>query len=98
VSGGVLPATALALPALGTTILYMGRDVFGLFFPINLGQLPVTVSVKIRDQKGNLVGTVFAIPKGFLGLGNGISGVLFLFPVEGSAAANNLFSLPETQQ
>lgn len=95
VRGGVLPATGLALPAIGTTILYMGRDVFGLFIPVNLGSLPLTVTVKIRDQQGNLMGTVAAIPKGFTGR---ISGVLFLFPIEGTAAASALYSQRETAQ
>lgn len=88
VRNGRLPATAANLPVFGSTYMYMGSDVFGLFIPFGLGSLPLTVTVRIRDDKGNLLGTLAAIPKGSTGA---VSGILFLFPMEGTAAATNLF-------
>ncbi|MCO5142471.1 MAG: hypothetical protein M9962_05205 [Oligoflexia bacterium] len=75
---GVLPIT---LPTFGTTFFYWGADVFGIFFPINLPDLPFMVSSKIKDERGNLLGVIWGIPKSGRGTS---SGVLFLFPVEGS--------------
>jgi hypothetical protein len=87
---GVLQAAQVNLPIIGMTYLYMGSDVFGLFVPVNLGSLALTVTVRIRDEKGNLVGTLAGIPRGQTG---SMSGVLFLFPIDGGTSANYLYSV-----
>lgn len=84
INNGVLGALVVNLPLLGLTYLYLGEDVFGIFFPISLPNLPWIVTVKIRDEMGNLLGILSGIPKGKKGA---ISGALFLFPVEGSGSA-----------
>jgi hypothetical protein len=86
VKNGVLGVVAVDLPALGRVFLYLGQDVFGIFFPISLPKSPVMVKVGIRDEKGNLLGTLFGIPKG----SGSVSGALFLFPVEGTSSARYL--------
>lgn len=90
VKNGTLGALVANLPLLGNVFLYIGSDVFGIFFPIKLPDLPVMVTVKIRDEKGNLLGVLSGIPKGSRG---SISGALFLFPVEGSSSAGTLSRL-----
>ena len=84
VYNGALQGLAVQLPVLGLTYLYMGEDVFGLFIPLELGSLPVVVTLRIRDEFGNILGILSGIPKGNTGK---VSGVLFLFPVEGTSAA-----------
>jgi len=84
---GVLGAVAVKFPALGVTYLYMGEDVFGIFFPVDLPNLPVMVTTRIRDEKGNLLGILVGVPKGSKGT---MSGVLFLFPVEGSVSPRQM--------
>lgn len=85
VLSGTLAATAVNLPIFGLTYLYMGADVFGIFVPLALPNVPVMVSTKMRDERGNIIGAIYGIPKGSKGT---ISGVLFLFPIEGSGAAS----------
>lgn len=87
VTNGVLGALTVNLPVLGTIFLYMGTDVFGIFFPIPLPTLPAMVSFKISDEKGNLLGVLYGIPKSAKGA---VSGALFLFPVEGSRSSGLL--------
>lgn len=83
VTNGVLGAMALSLPVLGNTFLYLGADAFGIFFPLRLPNLPAMVRTNIRDEKGNILGVIFGIPEGSSG---SISGIFFLFPVEGSSS------------
>lgn len=85
VKNGMLGALVANLPVLGNVFLYMGSDVFGIFFPLPLPNVPVMVTFKIRDDKGNLLGILSGIPKGAKGT---ISGALFLFPVEGSSSSS----------
>jgi hypothetical protein len=92
VTSGVLGVLPLKLPLLGETYLYLGTDVFGIFFPLSLPNLPVMVKVNIRDEKGNLLGVLFGIPEGAKG---SISGALFLFPVEASVSQGMLMSFWE---
>jgi hypothetical protein len=87
---GAVQGTAVQLPIFGYTYLYMGDDVFGLFIPLELGKLPVTVKLSIRDEMGNLLGMLFGIPRGNTGH---VSGLLFLFPMEGTSTAKNLARL-----
>ena len=87
VRGGVLGAIAVNLPLFGVSYLYMGVDVFGLFLPIKLPNVPVMITTRMRDERGNLIGVIVGIPKGSKGE---ISGVLFLFPVEGTGAARTI--------
>lgn len=84
---GVLGAIAVNLPVLGITYLYMAEDVFGIFLPVELPNLPVMVTTRIRDEKGNLLGVLVGIPKNS---SSQISGALFLFPVEGSVSSRHL--------
>lgn len=78
VKSGVLGAVAVELPGLGLTYLYLSADAFGVFYPVDLPTLPVMASSKIKDEKGNLLGLIYGIPKSGRGTS---SGVLFLFPV-----------------
>jgi hypothetical protein len=80
VRGGALGAAAVELPVIGLSYFYLSADAYGIFFPVNLPDVPVLVSSKVKDDKGNLLGIIWGIPK------NGKatqSGVLFLFPVDG---------------
>lgn len=84
---GSLGAIAVNVPVLGQLVLYMGTDVYGIFIPLVFPKLGVMISVKIRDERGNLLGIIFGIPKTAKGQ---ISGVLFLFPVEGSGTQETM--------
>lgn len=84
VYNGVIGAVAVKLPLFGISYLYLGSDVYGIFLPLELPNVPVIVTTKMRDEKGNIIGIISGIPKGSKGQ---ISGVLFLFPVEGSGPA-----------
>jgi hypothetical protein len=81
VRNGVLGAVSVQLPILGYSVLYMSEDAYGVFFPLNLPNLPVMISTRMRDERGNVLGVIYGIPKGSRG---SVSGVLFLFPVEGA--------------
>jgi len=81
---GALAAVAVNLPLFGITYLYMGQDVFGIFIPLALPNVPLMVTSRMRDERGNILGTITGIPKA----GGSISGILFLFPIEGSRAAS----------
>lgn len=68
--------------------LYLSSDAFGLFVPLRfLDQagttLPFTVSVPIRDDRGNPLGKAFALPAASSGKG---SGIFVLIPAPGSSA------------
>jgi hypothetical protein len=80
VRDGALGAFAMNLPVIGPTYFYQGADAFGLFFALDLPNLPVMVSSNIRDEKGNIIGVIYGVPRGTKGT---VSGVLFLFPLEG---------------
>ncbi|NUM88241.1 MAG: hypothetical protein HUU37_03465 [Bdellovibrionales bacterium] len=80
VRAGSLAALATDLPVFGQCWLYLARDVFGIFIPVDLPNLPLTVTTRIRDGQGNVLGVVSGIPRGRTG---SISGVLFLFPIDG---------------
>ncbi|RZA06591.1 MAG: hypothetical protein EOP11_09925 [Proteobacteria bacterium] len=79
---GALGAVAFELPAIGLTYFYLSGDAYGIFFPVSLPKVPVMVSSKIKDEKGNLLGVIWGVPKSGK---NQLSGVLFLFPVDGGA-------------
>jgi len=76
---GVLGAVAFELPVIGLTYFYLSNDAYGVFFPVALPQVPVLVSSKIKDERGNLLGVIWGVPSGGK---NSVSGVLFLFPVD----------------
>lgn len=80
IRNGLLGATQVNLPLFGTTYLYLAADVFGIFIPVNLPDVPVMVTTRIRDEGGNVLGALVGIPKGRTGW---ISGILFLFPIDG---------------
>lgn len=86
---GVLPARVVGLPLFGNSLFYQGGDVFGLFLPIDLGALPVNITTRMRDQAGNIVGVLTAVAKGAK---NGVSGALFLFPVENTLSEKVLLA------
>lgn len=86
---GSLPGRAVNLPAFGTSLLYSDRDLFGLFLPIDLGNLPVNITTRMRDAEGNIIGMLTAVAKGGA---SGASGALFLFPIEGTSAQRILLS------
>lgn len=80
IRSGLLGATSVNLPLFGTTYLYLAQDVFGIFIPVELPNVPVMVTTRIRDEGGNVLGALVGIPKGRTGW---ISGILFLFPMDG---------------
>ena len=68
--------------------LYLSQDAFGLFVPLTFldhtgATLPMTISVPIRDERGNLLGKAFALPPSLSGAG---SGIFVLIPAPGSSA------------
>ena len=79
---GALGAVAFELPVIGLTYFYLSGDAYGVFFPVELPEVPVMVSSKIKDEKGNLLGVIWGVPKDGR---NRQSGVLFLFPIDGGA-------------
>lgn len=79
VRDGALGAVAVDLPVIGESYLYMGADVYGIFLPLEIPNISYIVSSMIRDEKGNVLGTIYGVPKGSRGT---ISGILFLFPLE----------------
>jgi hypothetical protein len=79
---GALGAVAFELPAIGLTYFYLSGDAYGVFFPVSLPEVPVLVSSKIKDEKGNLLGVIWGVPKSGK---NQMSGVLFLFPMDAGA-------------
>lgn len=79
---GALGAVAFELPAIGLTYFYLSGDAYGVFFPVSLPEVPVLVSSKIKDEKGNLLGVIWGVPKDG---SKRQSGVLFLFPIDGGA-------------
>lgn len=84
---GSVNGSVVNLPLFGPSFLYMGKDVFGLFLPVNLPNTFAIVRVKMKDEAGNLLGAFYGIPK----MGSKtISGVLVLIPVEGSGASKTL--------
>lgn len=76
---GALGAVAFELPAIGLTYFYLSGDAYGIFFPVSLPEVPVLVSSKVKDERGNLLGVIWGVPKSGK---NQLSGVLFLFPVD----------------
>ena len=83
--GRALPGVSTGtLPEWGATVsqtkinIYMDRDTFGFFVPMDfLQNLPAMISQEIDDAKGNLIGKVYAIPT----VGSGTeSGLLVLVP------------------
>jgi hypothetical protein len=87
VVSGSVNGTVVNLPLFGLSYLYMGRDMFGLFLPIQLPNTHAIVRVKMKDEAGNLLGAFYGIPP------NGsksISGLLVLIPVEGSSASRTM--------
>ena len=86
---GFLPARVVQLPVFGTSVFYQGRDIFGIFVPIEFGPLPVNITTRMRDEMGNLLGVITAVAKGAK---QQVSGALFLFPVEGSSSQKMLLA------
>lgn len=80
IRSGALASMAVDLPVFGQSWLYLARDVFGIFIPVELPDFPLMVTTRIRDDQGNVLGVVSGIPRGRTG---SISGVLFLFPIDG---------------
>lgn len=80
IRNGLLGAAMVQLPIFGATYLYLAQDVFGIFIPVNLPDIPVMVTTRIRDEGGNVLGALVGIPRGRTGW---ISGILFLFPMNG---------------
>ncbi len=74
-----LPARVLKLPLFGNSLLYQGKDIFGIFLPVSLPLHGINISVKMRDQFGNLLGVFTAVAKAG---DETSSGALFLFPVD----------------
>jgi len=67
IEGGQLPRWDLKLKGAMTLSLYLSTDAFGLFVPLDFVSkkgltLPWMVSVKITDDRGNLLGKAYAIP------------------------------------
>ncbi len=67
--------------------IYISQDAFGLFIPLGLVDksgysLPVMLSMRIEDDRGNLVGKAFAVPSNLSGSG---SGLFILLPHSGAA-------------
>jgi hypothetical protein len=87
IEGGQLPRWDLSVKDALTLSLYLSNDAFGLFVPLDFVSkkglmLPWMVSVKISDEKGNLLGKAYAIPsKGGKG-----SGLFVLLPYLGGHA------------
>jgi hypothetical protein len=87
VSGGILPRWTENFTSLEMT-LYTSNEAFGFFIPIPLKSgngttLPFIVSIRIEDERGNLIGKAFAIPPNARGEGTGI---FVLLPYLGKAA------------
>jgi hypothetical protein len=86
IEGGALPRWDVDLKHLKLTS-YLSNEAFGLFVPIKLQtkkgfKLPWLVSVKIIDERGNLLGKAYAIPENVSGSG---SGLFILLPYLGGA-------------
>ena len=86
IEGGVLPRWDAEIEQLKLSV-YLSNEVFGLFVPLKFMSkkgvtLPWLVSMKIRDERGNLLGKVYAIPQNVGGSG---SGLLILLPYLGGA-------------
>lgn len=76
VSGGALPRWDIDIGKY-TLSVYLSDEGFGLYFPLRfLGakgfELLSVVSVPIEDDHGNLIGTVYAIPRYVSGSGSGL--------------------------
>ena len=80
VRDGVLGAVAFELPVIGISYFYLSGDAYGVFFPVALPEVPLLISSKIRDEKGNLLGVIWGVPQDGKGRQ---SGLLFLFPADG---------------
>ncbi|OFZ82153.1 MAG: hypothetical protein A2583_07515 [Bdellovibrionales bacterium RIFOXYD1_FULL_53_11] len=81
VADGVLPRSDTHLKSLKLSI-YLADDAFGIFVPITFRSkkgytLPWVVSMKIRDERGNVLGKAYAIPEQG---DNTDSGLLLLLP------------------
>jgi hypothetical protein len=86
VRDGVLPRWDVDVKKLKLS-LYLSDDAFALFVPLDFISrkgitLPVTVSMTIEDERGNVLGKAYAIASGPSGKG---SGALILLPFLGSA-------------
>ena len=87
IRSGSLPGRVVDIPVFSWGVLYQAEDIFGLFLPVNLDPLPLNVTVRMRDAFGNLLGVFTAVARG---KEEHVSGVLFLFPVEGSTGEREL--------
>lgn len=87
IRSGSLLGRLIDIPVFNWGVLYQEEDIFGIFLPLNLNLLPLNVTVRMRDEFGNLLGVFTAIAKGD---DEDISGVLFLFPVEGSTGEREI--------
>jgi len=80
---GAITGSVVDLPLFGISFLYTGKDVFGLFLPIDLPKTTVGVRVRMRDELGNILGYIYGIPKANA---KQVSGVLVLVPIDGGSA------------
>lgn len=84
IKGGALPRWDVPIsngPNGMTLSVYLSDEAFGIFAPIPLKVL-AQVSVKIEDERGNLLGKAYAIPLNVSGSG---SGLFILLPYLGGA-------------
>ncbi len=87
VLGGVMPRWSDSFGKLQLTF-YVSGEAFGLFVPVPLKTpagllLHSLISVRIRDERGNLIGKAYAIPPGNRGED---SGLFLLLPNLGQAS------------
>lgn len=76
IQGGTLPRWDAQVRDLKLS-LYLSNDAFGLFVPLSLISkkgisLPVMISVRIEDERGNILGKGYAIPSNSTGGGSGL--------------------------
>jgi hypothetical protein len=90
--GGALPRWDFDVRGLNLS-LYLSDDAFGLFVPLSFrgkkgSILPIMVSVKIIDDRGNLIGKAYAIPALKK---SEISGLFILLPFLGGAPQSGTY-------
>jgi hypothetical protein len=95
IANGVLPGFAFEVNALGHTVFYGGKNLFGAFIPVKLGLKDVMGTFKFsgKDKAGNgaTVGTISIIGEGPDGWKVDASGILLMFNfAPGSPAGNAL--------
>jgi hypothetical protein len=81
VQGGALPRWDADVRGLKLS-LYLSDDAFAIFVPLGI-KPPWLVSVRIEDERGNLLGKAYAIPSNVGGSG---SGLFILLPYLGGPA------------